>query len=123
VAARGREGGEGGRRPREKRGVKPRLSAEQGQRLVDLLGQGASHFGFGDAVWTQARVAWLIEKEFGVRYHPAHVGRILKQLQWSRQKPVQRASQRDEQAIERWRLERWPELEKKPVWKAGRSFL
>ncbi len=109
-----REGGEGGRRPRGKRGVKPRLSAEQGQRLVDLLGQGASHFGFGDAVWTQARVAWLIEKEFGVRYHPAHVGRILKQFQWSRQKPVQRASQRDEQAIgkmagsrKKARLEGW----------------
>jgi len=59
-------------------------------------------------------VAWLIQREFGVRYHPAHVGRLLKRLKWSRQKPVERATQRDEEAIERWRTEKWLEVEKKP---------
>jgi transposase len=113
------EGGGETVRRRGKRGVKPKLSAEQLHRLPDLLRQGATHFGFGDAVWTQGRVAWLIEQQFGVRYHPAHVGRLLKQLKWSRQKPVERASQRDEVAIERWRLEKWPELEKKRGSKGG----
>lgn len=95
-------------------GPKPRLSAEQLSRLPDLLNQGAEHFGFRGNVWTQPRVARLIEREFGVAYHPSHVGRILKAIEWSRQKPVTRASQRDEAAIERWRTEEWLEIEKKP---------
>ena len=77
------------------------------------MAKGAEHFGFRGDVWTQPRVAQLIKRIFGVSYHPAHVGRLLKQLGWSRQKPVTRASQRDEAAIERWRTARWVELEKK----------
>lgn len=101
-------------RSRRGGGPKPRLSAEQLSRLPDLLNKGAEHFGFRGDVWTQARVGKLIEREFGVAYHPSHVGRILKAIKWSRQKPVTRASQRDEAAIERWRTEEWLEVEKKP---------
>lgn len=95
-------------------GPKPRLSAEQLSRLPDLLARGAEHFGFRGDVWTQARVAKVIKREFGVRYHPRHVGRILKAIDWSRQKPVGKASQRDEVAIERWRTKKWAEVKKKP---------
>jgi transposase len=65
-------------------------------------------------------VASLIEREFGVRYSPRHVGRLLKAIRWSSQKPVERASQRDEPAIEAWRAETWPELQKKPRRKDAR---
>jgi transposase len=106
-------------RRRSGRGAKPKLTGEQCQRLVELLGQGASAFGFADEVWTQPRVAWLIERHFGVKYHPSHVGRLLKQWGWSRQQPLTRASQRDEAAIERWRHETWPALKKKPARKGG----
>ena len=82
------------------------------KRLVGLLKQGAEHFGFRGDVWTQPRVAELTKREFGVSYHPHHVGRILKKINWSRQTPEQRASQRDEAAIEHWREEVWPELKK-----------
>jgi Winged helix-turn helix len=58
---------------------------------------------------------------FGVHYHPSQVGRILKQYNWSRQKPLKRASQRDEAAIRRWQEERWPALKKRPGTKAGPS--
>jgi transposase len=101
-------------------GPTPKLKDKQLKKLPSLLSKGAKHFGFREEVWTQARVAWLIEREFGVRYHPAHVGRILKKLGWSRQKPVERASQRDEEAIEKWRKEKWKEIEKKPKTKGAR---
>jgi len=101
-------------------GPRPKLSEEQVAKLPGLLAKGATHFGFREEVWTQPRVAWLIEREFGVRYHPAHVGRILKRLGWSRQKPVKRAAQRDEGAIEQWRGEKWVEIEKKPARKDER---
>jgi transposase len=102
------------------RGAKPKLQSEQWKRLIECLEQGAKAFGFADEVWTQPRVAWLIEREFGVKYHPSHVGRLLKQLGWSRQQPLIRASQRDEAAISRWSSETWPQLEKKRVRRAGR---
>jgi alkylated DNA nucleotide flippase Atl1 len=64
-------------------------------------------------VWTRARVAQVIKSEFGVTYTPRHVGRILDDLNRSLQKPVIRASQRDEEAIQRWTEERWSEIPKK----------
>ena len=95
-------------------GPASKLRDEQLAELPGLLAKGARHFGFREEVWTQPRMAWLIQREFGVTYHPAHVGRIVKRLGWSRQKPVERASQRDEETIEQWRTEKWVELEKKP---------
>ncbi len=82
-------------------------------KLPELLAEGAPAYGFRGEVWTCARVAEMIRKEFGVSYHPAHVSRLVRALGLSPQKPpVRRATQRDEEAIRRWKEERWPELEK-----------
>jgi hypothetical protein len=59
-------------------------------------------------------VGEVIRREFGVRYHPAHVRRLLKKLRLSLQKPQRLADQRDEGAIERWKEQRWPGLKKGP---------
>src|SRR5574341_391863 len=107
-------GGEEALYARRGGGPAARLSEDQLAGLPALLEKGAEHFGFRGDIWTRARVATLIEREFGVRYSTVHVGRLLKTLRWSSQKPVKRARQRDEAAIEGWRDERWPELEKKP---------
>jgi transposase len=61
-------------------------------------------------VWTCARIAQVIEEEFGVRYHKGHVARILQALHWTPQVPIRRAIQRDEEAIQRWRDEVCPDL-------------
>lgn len=95
-------------------GAPPRLTAEQLAHLPDLLRQGAVAHGFTGDVWTSERVANLIERTFDVRYHPSHVRRLLKQLGWSRQKPIRRATQRDEAAIATWAQERYPALKKMP---------
>ena len=118
--ARAREGGVEALRSNPAPGPTRKLNDEQLEKLPGLLARGAQHFGFREDVWTQPRVVWLIQREFGVTYHPAHVGRILKRLGWSRQKPIERASQRDEEAIERWRTEKWVELKKKPKKKGER---
>lgn len=101
-------------------GPKPRLSDEELSKLPSLLRQGPKAYGFRGDVWTRPRVAKVIEREFGVRYTPQHVGNLLRKIGWSRQKPVQRASQRDEAAIEEWREEKWPELKKRPNEKSER---
>ena len=87
-----------------------RLTAQQKRLIPEFLWHGAEAYGFRGQVWTCARIAKVIEEEFGVSYHKDHVGRLLKELQWTPQVPIKRAIQRDEKAIERWRVEVWPEL-------------
>jgi transposase len=93
-------------------GARPRLSEEQRMKLPELLVRGVEAHGFRGEVWTCERVAIVIRREFGVSYHPAHVSRVVRALGLSLQKPARRANQRDEEAIEHWKNERWPELKK-----------
>jgi transposase len=103
-------------------GRKPALSEQQRQGLVERLLQGPEQLGYETPLWTCGRVGHLIENEYGVSYHPGHVWRILRQLNWSPQRPVGRALERDEVAIEEWKKKTWPTLKKKPKTRAGRSF-
>jgi transposase len=93
-------------------GVSPRMSAEQQAQMPALLAKGAESYGFRGDVWTARRVAKVIEKTFGIRYSRDHVGKLLRMYGWSRQKPEERATQRNEQAIREWNETRWPALKK-----------
>lgn len=95
-------------------GAKARLSEAERAKLPELLARGAPAHGFRGEVWTCARVAQVIRKEFGVSYHPAHVSRLVRALGLSLQKPLRRANQRDEEAIRRWKEEHWPGHKKGP---------
>ncbi len=112
---RGREGGLEALKRQPAPGAQPRLSEEQrAQEVPELLERGAEAHGFRGEVWTCARVAEVIRREFGVSYHPAHVSRLLKALRQSLQKPQRRANQREEEAIEHWKEQRrWPSLKKR----------
>jgi transposase len=102
-------------------GAQPKLTPEQRAALPLLLAQGAEAFGFRGEVWTGPRVAALIERAFGVHYHPAHICRLLRAIGWSPQQPTERATQRDEAAIRAWLTERWPALKKRHGTKAAPS--
>jgi transposase len=91
-------------------GRPPGLSPQQRDWLPELLWHGAEAYGFRGSVWTCGRIAKVIEEEFGVAYDKGHVSRLLRQLRWTPQMPIQRASQRDEQAIGQWRRQTWPRL-------------
>ena len=102
-------------------GRKPLLSADDQQRLAELLQQGPERLGFETPLWTCWRVAHLIEKEFGISYHSGHVWKLLRALNWSVQRPVGRALERDEDAIRGWKSKRWPAIKKKPIKKGAPS--
>ena len=95
-------------------GRKPNLRAEDLKRLEQGLLKGPEALGYETPLWTLWRVGHLIEQEFGVRYHPGHVWRILRQLNWSCQRPVGRARERNEKAIQYWKKVEWPRIKKKP---------
>jgi transposase len=53
-------------RPRP--GPTPRLSPAQKRLIPEFLWHGAEAYGFRGKVWTCARIAKVLEEEFGVRY-------------------------------------------------------
>lgn len=99
----------------------PCLDETDKARLIELLLQGPERLGYETPLWTCERVAHLIEKNFEVDYHPGHVWRILRGLNWSVQQPVGRALERNEARIDEWKHKRWPEIKKKLSKRAGRS--
>jgi transposase len=97
------------------------MSEADRQRLVQLLQQGAERLGYETPLWTCQRVAYLMRQEFDISYHAGHVWKVLRQLNWSPQRPVGKALERNEAAIQQWKTERWPAIKKKPRRKAARS--
>lgn len=91
-----------------------KLDDDDRARLETLLLKGAMAAGFPTDLWTCPRVVDLIRFEFGVRYHVDHVGRLLRGLGWSPQKPERRARERDEERIRGWIKHDWPRVKKTP---------
>ena len=93
-------------------GPKSRLNEKQKQRLIKILLAGPCKAGYRTDLWTCPRVAEVIVKTFGVKYHPANVWKILRSLGWTPQKPEQRARERNEADIQHWRRQVWPQIKK-----------
>jgi transposase len=116
------EFGEQGLRAQPRTGAPPKLTSEQKQLLPDFLSHGSEAFGFRGEFWNSARVGEVIWREFDVRYHKNHIPRLLHELGWTTQLPIERAAQRDEQRIAKWRAEDWPALKKKLGVSAARLY-
>lgn len=91
-----------------------RLTPQRRNRLIRLLSRGAMAHGYRTELWTTQRIADVIERNLGVRYHRNHVGKLLHQIGWSHQKPERRAIERSESAIEEWKQKVWPTVKKTP---------
>lgn len=99
---------------RKPTGAPTRLTTDQLSQLIEELNKGAQHHGFAGAVWTRPRINEVIKKLFNVSYDPSQVGRLLKKVGWSRQKPQAKARQQNTLAVAQWRQDRLPELKKSP---------
>jgi transposase len=108
-------------------GPTPRLSDAQLATVEQTLLRGATASGFTGELWTLERIALVIERLTGVRYHPAWVWALLRhRLGASVQRPRRRAAERDQAAIDRWVKERWPAIKQtpngaEPAWSSSTS--
>jgi transposase len=92
-------------------GARRRLGDAQLAQLEQLLLEGAPAHGFPNELWTAARVAKVILRHFGVKYHPEHVRRLLRRrLDWTSHKPQRRARQRNDKEAERWKADEFPRI-------------
>jgi transposase len=109
--ARWQHGGTDALRSRGPTGPAPRLSDRRLQEVEQALLQGAGANGFMGELWTLDRIATVIQRLTGVRHHPAHLWALLHhRLGWTVQRPVRRAAERDQDAIDRWVKQTWPRV-------------
>jgi transposase len=106
-----REGGMDALRARPVPGRPPKLSGEQLRRIYTLIvGNDPRQLSFGFALWTREMVRELIRREFGVALSVVSVGRLLRRLGLSPQRPLWRAYQQDPEAVQRWKREEFPAI-------------
>jgi transposase len=106
-----REGGLDALRARPVPGRPPKLSGEQLRRLYTLIvGRDPRQLSFEFALWTREMVRDLIRREFGVHLSAVSVGRLLRKLGLSPQRPLWRAYQQDPEAVQRWKSEQFPAI-------------
>jgi transposase len=101
-----------GLRRRRPAGRPARLTPAQWRHLIRLLERGAVAAGFETERWTQRRIAAVIERTFGVRYHFRSLGRALRARGWSPQRPVAQAKERDDALVEAWLRRDWPRIKR-----------
>ena len=95
-------------------GAPRKLTDKDLKHLEKMILKGAKAQGFANDLWTCARIAELVKREFGVDYHFNHVGKILARMGWSPQRPEKRAIGRDERRIKSWVKTEFPRIKKKP---------
>jgi len=94
-------------------GRKPKLTRLQKSQVFRWVnGKNPMQYGFDFALWTRAIVRELILQKFNIRLSVTSVGSLLAELNLTPQKPLQRAYQRDPEAIERWQRNIFPAIAK-----------
>lgn len=100
----------------------PALSERDLEQLREILLLGAAQAGFRDDLWTTPRIAQVIKRRFGVRHHPDHVGRLLRErLGFTWQKPQRVPREKDLDRTQRWLQEDWPRIKGGPKSSVQRS--
>jgi transposase len=80
-------------------------------RLFTMInGKDPRTYSFGVALWTRALIRDLIKKTFAKDVSLVTVGRILKKLGMSPQRPLYRSWKQDPQRVEKWKREEYPAI-------------
>ena len=106
-----REGGRTALAARPVPGRPPKLSGAQLAKIYDLIvGRDPRQLSFEFALWTREMVRDLVRREFGVALSVVSVGRLLRKLGLSPQRPLWRAYQQNPEAVDRWKREQFPAI-------------
>jgi transposase len=106
--------GEAGLLTRSAPGASARLSEAQRERLGTILDRGAVAAGFEGERWTRKRIGRVIQHECGVTYDVSSVGRLMKALGFSRQRPRRKDRRQRDADVTTWKTTTLPEIKKRP---------
>ena len=93
-------------------GPETKLTAHEKQRLANYLLKNPTQLKFDYALWTIEMIKELIKQKFNVSYTSVHVSRILSEIGFSKQKPLQRAYEQDPAKVEQWLKKEYPAIKK-----------
>jgi transposase len=109
-----REGGMAGLKAKPHRGRPPRLSSQEERQVLQWFRRSPREFGFPTDLWSAPRVADLIQRQFGKKFHPHYLNQWLAERRITPQKPERQARERDDREVRRWLREDWPRIKKSP---------
>lgn len=93
-------------------GPSPKLSQKSETAVKKRILEGAEAHGFSGNFWTLLRITKAVKSWTGISYRDRSVWHFLKRLGFSCQKPVKRAAERDEEAIQIWKQKTWALVKK-----------
>ena len=92
-------------------GAPPKLDAKQMGKLARMIHEKTPlQFKFEFALWTLAIIRELIRRSFGVSLSEVSVGRLMKRLGFTPQRPMYRAWQQDPTLVDQWREHEYPKI-------------
>ena len=102
-------------------GRKPKLTLGRQRQVLSWLRKNPKSFGFATELWSAPRIAKVIRRKWGVRFHPRYLNAWLTERDVTPQKPQKRARERNEAAIKRWVRYKWPRIQNAlaawvPIW-------
>ena len=102
-------------------GRKPKLTTARERQVLSWFRKNPKSFGFANELWTAERVAKVIRRKWGIRFHPRYLNAWLTARKITPQKPERRYRERDPDAIRKWRIYRWPRIQNArvaagPIW-------
>ncbi len=108
-----RESGFEGLKKKSASGKQPKLNGQQLQKLYKIItSKNPIQLKFEFALWTRSMIRQVIRDEFNIGLSDVSVGRLLRKLGLSPQKPLRRAYQRDEEKVTAWQEKAYPEIRK-----------
>lgn len=106
-----REGGKEALKARPITGRPPKLGGQQLQWIYQtIVGNNPLQLKFEFALWTREMVRDLIQRKFDLKLSVVSVGRLLKKLGFSPQKPLHRAYQQNPQLVLEWQARELPRI-------------
>lgn len=103
-------------------GRPPKLTGQQLQWIARAVKDDSpQQYKFAYGLWTLALIRQLIQRRFDVTLSVPSVGRLMKLLGYSAQKPLYQAWQQDPVLVRRWERQTYPQI-RKAAKKAGATI-
>ena len=95
-------------------GPQSRLTDLQKILLCDIIDSGPIAYGLTTGIWTSKLIGKIIEYEFGVKYHPSHIWKLLQNFGFSVQSPKRVLAKADNEKRQTWIRTTYPTIKKSP---------
>jgi transposase len=108
-----RRGGWDALKAKDISGRPPKLDGKSLQWIFDTITQkNPMQMNFEFALWTLEMIAAVIKQKYKLTLSRSSVGRLMAQLGVTVQKPLHRAMERDESAVQKWLKTDYPKIKK-----------